>query len=323
MTAKRVAAIAIAAVLIVAALLIRNGLDDNSSSATNGTDKPSSGTITVICSTEFKAVCDELDSKKFTTKTEPAGTTLDDLTKAGADAPDAWITLDPFPGMVDDTRQRDNIDPLAPTVVAVAIDAPLLAIATQKATAFERGCAGGAAWHCLGGAAGGPWDELLAGEAGTVKVGIANPATEAQGLLTFGTAVAGYFGDTTFSSNSFTDDTRFSPWMRSMSEASGVSVDRPPLPTLITQPTAVNVAATTRSEADASPQLDKFTTFAIEPAFQDIAVVATFGSRANDVVSIAKSALTASGWVAASDTKPQLPAGTFIALRKLWKDYNK
>ena len=158
---------------------------------------------------------------------------------------------------------------------------------------------------------------------GTVKIGIANPATEAQGLLTFGTAVAGFFGDTTFSSTSLSDDQNFIPWMRTLSQRSGVSVDRPPLATLITQPTAVNVAATTLSEADASPQQTRFKTVAIEPAFQNIAVVATFGDRANDVVSIAKSALTASGWVAASDTKPQLPAGTFIALRKLWKDYNK
>ena len=112
MTAKRVAAVAIAAVLIVAALLIRNGLDDSSSNATDGTDAPSRGKITVICSTEFEAVCNGLDAKKYNQTTESAGDTLDRLARDGAQLPDAWITLDPFPAMIDVVRGVVGATPL-------------------------------------------------------------------------------------------------------------------------------------------------------------------------------------------------------------------
>ena len=133
MTAKRIAAIAIAAVLIVAALLIRNGLDDDSSSASTGTDKPSGGKITVICSTEFETVCKGLPSK-YVVSIESAGVTLDKLAKPDAALPGAWITLDPFPGMIDVLR---DATPTNPAVSAVATDAPMFAVAKSLVKSVE------------------------------------------------------------------------------------------------------------------------------------------------------------------------------------------
>ena len=319
MTAKRVAAIVIAVVLIVAAVLIRNGLDDNSSSATDGTDKPSGGKITVICSTEFEAICKTLPSK-YTVTIESAGETLDKLAKDGDSPPDAWITLDPFPSMVDVVRNGSGLTPLSQSVTVAATDAPLLALPPDRLKQFNVGCAGERAWLCIGKVTGQSWGQLQAGASGSVNVGITDPATEAGGLLTFGNAVAGFFGGTTFSSNAFTDDPAFVPWIRTMSKAKIASPDRSPLATLLTQVSSVNVAATTSSQATTSPQQDKFKTVDVQPAFNNVAVVATFGSNAGGLVDTVRSSLIAAGWAQATDATPQLPAGTFIALRKLWKD---
>ena len=138
-------------------------------------------------------------------------------------------------------------------------------------------------------------------------------------MVTFGNAVAGFFGDTNFSSNAFVDDPAFTPWLRTMSKATIASANRSPLTTLITQVSSVNVAATTTSQATTSPQPDKFKTVAVAPAFQNLAAVATYNSRANALAATVAPILTASGWVKAADPQPQLSAGTFIALRRLWE----
>lgn len=317
MTAKRIAAIAIAAVLIVAALLIRNGLDDDSSSATDGTDKPSGGKITVICSTEFEAICTGLDEKKYTATTEPAGDTLDRLAKEGAVLPDAWITLDPFPGMIDEQRRFVGVTPLSPTVTVVATDSPMLAVATSLVGPLESLCGGTVSWKCAGTNAG-------KGVDGGAKMlpGITDPDSEANGLLTFANAVAGYFGSSALDTSAWQDNSAFATWLRTLTTPSRVNVaasGAAPLATLITRKTIVNVAATTASEINLSTRQDAFTPFPVTPTIAYAAVVATFGNRAGTLASTVAPLLVTAGWTKAADPQPTLPAGTFVALRKLWE----
>jgi hypothetical protein len=317
MTAKRIAAIAIAVVLIVAALLIRNGFDDDSSSATDGTDKPSKGKITVICSTEFKVACDRLDAKKYTVSTESAGTTLDRLAKNGAVLPDAWITLDPFPGMIDESRRPNSVASTNPTVTVIATDTPMLAIARSLVGQVETLCGSTVSWKCAGSNAG----KGLDGGARLLP-GIANPDSEAIGLLTFANAVAGYFGSAALDTATWQDNSGFSNWLRNLQTTAKVNIAAPgavPLSTLITRKTTVNVAATTASETRLSTRADAFTAFPISPSITYSVVVATFGNRADAVVAAVTPSLITAGWTQATDPHPKLPAGTFIALRRLWE----
>ena len=316
MTAKRVAAVVIAVVLVVAALLIRNGLDDNSSSATQGSDKPSNGKVTVICSTEFEAICDALDSKKYAVRTESAGDTLDQLAKAGAVLPDAWITLDPFPGMIDEMRRVNSVTATNPTVSVIATDSPMLAVAKALLGPVETLCGATVSWKCIGTEAGEP----LAG-GGTMRPGITDPDSEAGGLVSFANAVAGYFNNVT-SDPSLWSDPQFVKWHRSFHSSAKVTVSEAgeaPLSTLILRKTLVNVAATTSVEIKNSKQPGAFTAFPINPAIDYSAVVATFTNRAGDLAAKVTASLVTAGWAQASDHQPTLPAGTFVALRRLWE----
>jgi hypothetical protein len=315
-TAKRVAAFLIAAALIVAAILIRNGLDDNSSDSTDGTSQPTGGKQVVICSTEFESVCNQLDDKKYDVTTEPAGTTLDALAKDGATLPDAWITLDPFPGMIDVMRGIKSLSPTTPTVVAVATDAPELAVAKAVSDGVTIACGGPVTWKCLGTNGGKALDQ-----GGKLLPGITDPDQASNGLLTFANAVAGYFGNTDFDTNAWQDGA-FVGWLRNFHTKSKMNVAEEgavPLSTLLTRKTTVNVAATTASEAAKSPQSNLFTVVPVTPAIQYVAVVATFGTRARDLAPKVGPLLVSAGWMQASDPAPHLKAGTFVALRRLWE----
>jgi len=301
-------------VLVVAALLIRNGLDDNSSSATQGSDTPSSGKVTVICSTEFEAICGGLDSKKYTVTVEPAGDTLDQLAKDGAVLPDAWITLDPFPGMIDEMRRVNSVTATNPTVSVIATDAPVLAASASVAPSIAKTCGGTITWKCVGSEAGRALEK-----GGRVLPGITAPDKEAEGLLAFANAVSSYVGSTT-SDRSQWEDPAFVKWLRNFQTNTTVAVEgESPLSTIIVHKTRFNVTQTAAASAATSAQPDAFVTTPIAPANQYSAVVATFTNRAGDLAAKITASLVTAGWTQASDHQPKLPAGTFVALRKLWE----
>lgn len=323
MTIKRVLAFLGAAALIIGALLIRNGLDDHSSSSSDGTDAPSGGSTIVVCSTQLAAVCNKLP-KSYSVTVESAGDTLDRLSKNGAQPPDAWITLDPFPGMLDTLRTYSNLPALAPEVAAIATDAPVLAVPTARNDAVAAGCAGQAAWKCLGGAAGKPWTSLSPDAAGgDVLVGITDPGSEDLGLVTFANAVAGYFGVVQADNSSF-QDPGFTSWLRNFSNnVDVVSTGSTPLGTLLIRKTEVNVAASTDSEVGGNQRRSEVATVAASPAVSPTVVVAGFTARGKAVATKAPPLFLAVGWTSPASPQPQLPAGTFVALRALWKEYNK
>ena len=315
MTAKRIAAIAIAAVLIVAALLIRNGLDDDSSSATDGTDKPTGGKITVICSTEFEAMCRQLPNT-YAVTVEPAGDTLDRLAKEGADLPDAWITLDPFPGMIDEIRRSSGVPPLTPTVAVavVATDSPVLAVSASFFPSIGKLCGGTITWKCAGSNAG---ESLENG--GDLLPGLTNPDDEAGGLVTFANAIASYFNSTELDTSEW-EDNGLVGWLRNFHANAKVTVGgEAPLSSVINRKTFINVGASTTSEAAGTNQQSAFKTVQATPSIAYAAVVATFGNRAGSLASVVGPLLVNAGWTKAGGPKSTLPAGTFVALRTLWE----
>jgi hypothetical protein len=319
--AKRVLAVLAAAALIVAAILIRNGIDDDSTDA----GAPSTGRPRVVCSTEFESVCESLDSKKYDISIDAAGDTLDALAKKDADPPDAWVTLDPFPSMVDVARRQANEDPFTATTTVIAQTDPALATIDELMPSATAVCKDKTAWACLGAAANKSWTDLGGSAGGRVLVGVANPAKEASGLLTFANAVLGYFNATAVDTSSF-HDAGYRSWLRTLSNGAvivAIGGGTSPLSTMLIRKTKVNVAATSGAELAAAGAQAKVSLLPLTNGLPELAVVARYSSRGAELNAAIATALAAGGWGQPSDSQPQLDAGTFIALRHEWEDVHK
>ncbi len=102
MVAKRIAAV-LAAVAMIGAALWWRGRDDTA--AGGGTASTATGApTTVVCVTELEAACDALRASGVPTRVEPAGLTADRLAADDGTAPITWITLDPWPAIVEARR---------------------------------------------------------------------------------------------------------------------------------------------------------------------------------------------------------------------------
>lgn len=326
MIAKRIGALAIAVALIVGAVLLRHNIDSTGSSTTSTPDATAtaSSAYSVVCSTEFAAICRQLGGN-VAVIIEPAGITLDRLSKAPADLPDAWLTLDPFPAMLDDTRTRAAISNAVTATALVAATEPSLAMLTDRVTAFQASCGVAATWRCVGDYAGTAWSAHNGQDAwGRLRPSLSDPSTEGSGLVHFANAVAGYFNTADYNRNTWETDPRFSSWLRNLTSntlvtASGSS----PLGTLLVRQSALNIASTTTAEVAQVPEATaaKLGVISTTPSIEMVAVLATMG-RSNAAIEAKLTALvqTQNGWHAPATTQPRLPAGTFIALRQLWKD---
>ncbi|MCU1393133.1 MAG: hypothetical protein JWM34_1561 [Ilumatobacteraceae bacterium] len=322
MTAKRLLAFLGAVVLIVGAIVLRSALDDNSSSSTSGSGTTSSGgKATVVCSIALAVACDELDPKKFDVAYANDGDEFTALSQSGAQVPDAWITVDPFPGMVDAQRSFTQQPELTSTVTAVAADAPMLAVASTDAKDFAQACLQQPAWKCIGSNAGRSWASIGGTEGGDLLPGLRDPDADGIGLLTFANAVAGYFGNATLSTTQW-DDGAFTSWLRNLHSGTNnrTATGRDSsLATLIVRPTLVNVAATTASELTANAQSTRVTALPVAPAVSITAVVAAYTTRGARVPAAIAPLLVAAHWTATTAPAQTLDAGTFVALRALWE----
>lgn len=227
--------------------------------------------------------------------------------------------------MVEDTRARAPLALLMPEITFVASDVPQLAVAKGRADSFAIGCSGQRSWSCAGSSAGQPWTALAPdAAAGMVLPGLADPSSEALGLLSFANAVAGYFASPDLDASSWTEP-GFRSWYRNVSASVAVApTGTTPLDTLLVRQTQINVAATTESQTGAAPAASKnaFSVVAVDPVVPLNAVVATFEPRGKNVVAPITSLLDAAGWSRVSDPVSALPAGTFVALRTLWEGSN-
>ena len=221
---KAVAALAAAVGLIVAAILIRDALDDDGDSA--GGTSAGSGT-TVVCPPELAAACAELQDD-VTVRVEAASVTAERLAGA-ADADEAafdvWLAPAPWAEVVTDARERAGASALVGEPTAVIGRSPVVLVMwDDRAAALEGGaCGGPVEWRCLGDAADRPWD-TVGGETawGRVNVGLTDPDA-ASGLVVLGGAASGYFGTADYAANDL--DGGFSGWLGALAAQAGASAE--------------------------------------------------------------------------------------------------
>ena len=196
---KRALAIAAAAVMIALAIVIRSAIDGDDSSSSTGTGTATgTATGTVACITELADACKALTG--VAVRVEDASITAKAIA-AGTANIDAWVTLDPWPGIVNQLAKRE----VTGAANRLARTDLLIAMVGERAARLAPACGGAVNWRCLGDAIGRPWTDL-GGEPewGSVKAGV--PATTtAEGLILLGHASSGYYGTENFATNDFDD----------------------------------------------------------------------------------------------------------------------
>ena len=323
---KRIGAVLLAVALVAGALLLRRNViegsdDDTDSTAT--TSAPSVPAGQIVCASELEAACDAI-AEAYPDRevlVEPAGVTLDRLASLddGAEAP-VWLTIEPFPAMVDELRAAADATPLYAS--SEALGASPLGVATpdiEHSDALTTGCADLPLWRCLGEYAGEPWTEL-GGEPEwrTVRPSLGAVDREAVALASFADAVTDYLGDPLSIAN-LDDPTRIS--MRPLADTVDPSqVSGSPLETMAVRPSLLDVAATTEAERSSLPG-EQFDVKYPDPTMWVEAVLAVPDgvSVPNDVTDTATAALSDTGWTEPSTAAQSVPgASTMLALRDLW-----
>jgi hypothetical protein len=334
MWAKRLGAIVLAAVLIGGALLIRRGVTGGSASPT--TESPSTATA-VTCVPELEPACRALANadQRIQLTVEPAGMTYERVVADPTTAPEAWVTLAPWPQMVSSAVAVSGGDDPFPTNLAVATTDLVMVGRTARMRALTEHC-GTLSWRCVGDAAGQPWPSIGGQEAwGVVKPGHADAAQSAVGLLGFSTIVSDYWGSTVYTGADLENDDAFQSWLARFEAAIPTYGDaaNTPLALLLAQP-RLDVVATTKAEVDETAGAQASDLTVSPPNFQprpQAELVVAGGPAADGVArSMASIVPTLSGWTALGGGRPAPPTGTglpgpdvMIALRDLWQGVAK
>lgn len=326
----RLLAVLVAIALVVGAFAVRARLADDrdggdsgdgeAGSDGNGDDEGRSGDLVVVCVTELADVCEAVgrQAEGMAVRVEEAATTAGALVAldAGAEPPaDAWVTLDPWPAMVDVVRASASRDPL------FAGDEPATAASsTFVVLGFAdriEPCGEPVAATCL--------VQQVAAEG--LKVGLPS-GDEALGVLATGQVAAGLAGATDFDVGAFRAEhgRELEDILASADPASSATQAR-----LLVQQGAGRYGAVSTTEAIARPvaesargvQLD-LVIVAGEPAARADAVVAPLvgGDRGDQVRGLltgktAQDAFAGAGWDRPGDGPTGLPpADVLVALRE-------
>lgn len=193
------------------------------------------GPVQILCDAALGAVCDSvnesLDSADASVHIEPAGdsytrlSTLDErrtATESGATRPDVWLTLAPWPQMVDGARERAGLEALfAAESAALLAASPLVLVAwADRGQVLADHCGVDTlTWTCAAGTAGSTWAEL-GGEItwGPVKPGIPDPSASSDGLSVLAQATQEQLGTNEFGSRSLSDGA-YLDWLTALTDA--------------------------------------------------------------------------------------------------------
>lgn len=321
----RLSALAVAVVLVVGSFLIRREVIDGDDEGTSNEQVDE-----LVCITELADVCAAYAAgdQSVHVTIEDAGVTLDRLAALGpdADAP-LWLTVEPYPAMVDALRAGARAEPLGYT--ASALGASQLGVALPpdgRLDVLVAACDGQPLWRCLGRNAGTPWSEL-GGESswGTVRPALGDVNESALGLTSFAASVGGYFNDSDITRSRWENDPAFIPWLDGLADtSSGVSLSGgSALGTMATRPSALDVAATAGFElAEVDADSQRFTRNYPAPEMWLQAVLAGPGGAApGDLAGRLTEQLRTSGWDDAATAATPVPsASTMLALRSYWND---
>ena len=227
---KRLLAVLGAVAMIGGAVLVRGALiggDGDGGSGGNGSG--GDGATHLICATELADTCAALaeEDGDITFVIEPAGDTAERLVDPAfrpdeADF-DGWLTLQPWPALVELRRDLANQGAVLGETSDVLATAKLALVGpTERIDQLVAACGGEdeTSWRCLGDLADDAWADH-GGETsqGRIEVGHDDPTQEATGLLVLGQAASDYFGTTDFASNDFDADPGFRDWLEQLENA--------------------------------------------------------------------------------------------------------
>ena len=175
---------------------------------------PSGQASTVVCIPELQSACRALAADEDLDLTiEPAGTTYERLVADPGSAPEAWVTLAPWPQMVSSAVSLSGGEDPFPAEVALAPDfrgewaatpgcPPSSTIAGHHHLAVRgrrrRATVGRARWEPA-------W--------GVLKPSHADAAQSAIGLLAFSAVVSDYWGSTDYTGTDLQNDDAFLSWL--------------------------------------------------------------------------------------------------------------
>lgn len=316
---KRLAAVLVAVALVAGAWWVRDrylaGDADDSGPATTAAP---AGPARLVCATEFAAVCQRLRSADLEVRVEPAGATRDRLGRSGSDVPDAWLTVDPWPAMLEDARDRAQQPPAFDPAERLASSPTALLVRADRRAGLEAACGGTLDWPCLG-----------SGAISPLLLGMGSAADSAGGAVVYGNGVASLFPDLEPAGIATIDlqaSDAFDPWSRAVGQAASDYADEPaaPLFDILTIPKADVVALVAAEFLGSGADPSRFTLLYPEPVARADAVLAVAeGARLpGDLADRLRDALQDSGWEAAADgPAPGLPSpGLTEALRTTWRE---
>ena len=301
---KRALAVVGALVMIVVAVVIRARIDDNGGSSST----TPSGPTTIVCVRELESVCTALSRPNVTTRVEDASVTARALAH-GDTTITGWVTLDPWPAIVNQLAQRQ----VTGTPARLAKTDLVIAMVQERADRLAPTCGGTVGWKCLGDAIGKQWTDVGGDpQWGAVKVGIP-PVTSAEGLLLLGNAASGFFASTTFATNDFDD--AFLVWKANVTRQPGSFT-----PFIQQFPAAFSAVGTTRLEVATQSGSRPVATIVPAPAATAFAVLAPVANgRVGGFEGSARAQLKGDGWLTdALDGPTGLPdPGVLLALSGL------
>jgi hypothetical protein len=295
--AKRILAVLVAVALVVGAFVVRGARDDDAEAddptgSSLPTTEPATAAGELRCITELEAVCAVVRAEhpELRVTVQDAGATLDELAQLPDDEPrPLWLTIEPFPGMVDELRTSTGLAPFAGTPVGVGSSQLAVAATPDRSAELAAGCLDRPLWSCIGANAGNDWTTLDAGAAsGRIRPALGDVDRQALALASLASAVSG----------------------------------GTPLATMAIRSSALDVAATTDAEL-AMVGGDRFSANYPEPSMWVQAVVAAPDGTAvpDDVVATVTAAMTEAGWDPPGAAMQPLPGPTtMLALRALWQE---
>lgn len=307
--AQRVLAVIGAVAFVLAAVVVRNAIDDGGD---DDGDLARDDEVVLVCAEDLRAACDAIDGAEV--RFEAAAVTAGAIVSGelAADV-DAWLTTAAWMEVVSSRAPERSGE-----AEALASSPTVIATAPGRFDAVIDLCAEADVWRCLGDAAGSDWGDLGAGrpEWRELKVGLMD-ADGAVGLSVLASAAAGFFGRVDFAANDPAYG-EFEGWLANLTEPSG-SGDVNPVRTLITRPGTYSAAGSVT--ALAAPLLGRgVQSIAPATAVSATAVVLSFGGDEPDTNQL-RSSLTEAGWTPESGTPaPLLKPGVMAALHTLWTE---
>jgi hypothetical protein len=323
MIAKRLGAIALTVAMIAGAWLIRSEVIDDDGGV-SGDDDPPPTEREIVCVSDLVDTCRALADARddLGVSIEDAAKTLEALAalEDPSDAP-IWITMAPFPEMVDNLREIRRLPVLETVQTRVASSPIALVVPIDRTDVLAARCGAPLRWDCVGEAAGEPWEDIGGDELpGDVRPAFA-PIDSALGLLGVADAISGYFGSTPIA----LDDLNFTRWASGLADAVPSS-SRPPVSAIATiraRSSALDVAVGAAAELP-DTAADRFTRQYAEPMIRaDVVVVVPEGaSLPSGLADEIGQFLEANGWdVPSTEPNPLPTAPEMFAIRDAWREF--